>query len=131
MKNTGIWIDKDKAHMFSLEGNKTTFLTITSDIDFYKIKANKTLGGSTEIVKDRTHLEREKQQLKSYFKNIISVIEDSDAIVIFGPAQTGQKLNKEIELNYKILHPHIKEVIKTDQMTENQTKAWVRNYFNN
>ena len=101
MKNLGIWIDKGKARIIKFNDELVQFSTIKSDIDNYHITANKTLGGALEVVKDRKFLEREKHQIKSFFKAIIPEIGDANAIVIFGPAQMRDKFKKELDENYK------------------------------
>ena len=91
MKKTGIWLDKDKAHIVTLENERETFQTIISNIEHYHIhggSGTRLKGGPQNVVHDSKYLEREKQQLKQYFKDIVSKIEDSNALVIFGPAGT-------------------------------------------
>jgi len=41
-------------------------------------------------------LEREKHQLTDFFTDLIKYIEAADTVVIFGPAEAGMKLRKEI-----------------------------------
>ncbi len=36
MKNIGIWMDKEKAHIVSLDGEQEEFKTIPSELDFFK-----------------------------------------------------------------------------------------------
>jgi len=129
MKKTGIWIDKEKANIVTLKDESEQFSTINSDIKYYNVKANKTIGGAKEVVKDRKYLEREKHQIKSYFKEIASKIKDANAIVIFGPAQLRVKFKKELDKNYKQISAKVKSVIKANKMTDNQVKALVRDYF--
>ena len=132
MKQTGIWLDKDKAFIVSLENEGETFKTITSNVDHYHVhggSGTRQKGGTQNVVHDRKYLERENQQLKQYFKNIITAISNSDALVIFGPAGTNEKLSEEIHENHKLLSAKIKSTRKTDSMTDNQVKAWVRDFF--
>lgn len=130
MKKVGIWIDKDKANIVMLDGDQERFSTINSEVDYYKATANKTIGGASEIAKDRKLLERKKHQIKSYFSAIAAEISDADAIVIFGPAQMGEKFKKKLDKNYNSISPKVKRVVKTHKMTDNQTKAWVKDFFN-
>ena len=132
MKNTGIWIDREKALIVSLENDNETFKTISSNIEHFKAhggSGTKLKGGPQDVVQDSKYLEREKQQLKQYFKAIASQINDTNALVIFGPADTNEKFSKELHKNYKSLSSKIKGVEKADSMTENQIKAYVRNFF--
>lgn len=132
MKNTGIWLDKDKAFIITIENGQESMNTIPSNIEHYHIhggSGTRFKGGPQDVVQDSKYLEREKHQLKKYFKNIASEINRTDAIVIFGPAETNQKFSKELNEHYIDLKAKIKGVRKTDKMTENQMVAWVRDFF--
>ncbi len=133
MNHIGIWMDKEKAHIVRLKGEKEEFETIFSELEFF----NPTGGSGTksakwgpqDVVQDSKYLEREKHQLKAYFSNLADTIKDADAIAVFGPADTNQRFRKELLQNYKPLAEKLKTVAKADSMTENQVKALVRDYF--
>ena len=133
MKNLGVWLDKEKAHIVTLENENELFNTVTSQVDNYHPSGGFGLGfkGSPQdaLAEDK-YMKREKQQLKSYFKALANEIEDADAIAIFGPAQTGEKFKNELQTHYKAINAKVKGVLKADSMTENQVKAWVKDYFN-
>ncbi len=133
MKNIGIWMDKEKAHLVRLEDEKEAFETIVSDLDFFKptggSRTKSAKWGPQDVVQDSKYLEREKHQLKKYFNDLADAIGDADAIAIFGPADTNEKFRKELMNNYKPLAAKLKIVTKADSMTENQTKALVKDYF--
>lgn len=133
MKNLGIWLDKKNARIISLENEKEVMDTIVSEVEDYRIhggSGTKFKGGPQDVVQDSKYLEREKHQLKAYFKEIASKMKDAKAIVIFGPAQTKEKLRKELQENYKDLNVKVKAVKSADSMTDNQMKAFVRDFFN-
>jgi len=132
MKNTGIWIDKEKAYIVSIENENETFQTVLSNIEHYNIhggSGTRLKGGPQDVVQDRKYLEREKQQLKKYFKAIATHVDDTNALVIFGPADTNEKFSKELHENYKSLSAKIKGIKKADIMSDNQVKALVRDFF--
>lgn len=132
MKQTGIWLDKNKAFIVTLENKTETINTINSNVDHYRIhggSGTRLKGGPQDVVHDSKYLEQEKHQLKKYFKEIASNIKDTDAIVIFGPAGTNEKLSNELHENYTSLSTKIKGVEKADSMTDNQMKALVRDFF--
>jgi stalled ribosome rescue protein Dom34 len=132
MKKTGIWIDKDKALIVTLENEYEGFQTITSNVDHFNVhggSGTRQKGGPQNVVHDSKYLEREKSQLKQYFKNLAEIIEDSDALVLFGPAKTCEKFSESLHENHKILSTKIQGVRKADSMTDNQVKAWVRDFF--
>lgn len=132
MKNIGIWLDKDKAKIVTLEKGIETMNTIASNIEHFHIhggSGTKFKGGPQDVVQDSKYLEREKHQFKAYFKVLVDYIKDADAIVLFGPAQTNEKFSKELHENYNELTTKLKAVKKADSMTDNQVKAWVRGFF--
>lgn len=132
MKYTGIWIDKDKAHIVKIDNGKENFSTIQSEIEHFKAKGGsgqRFKSGPQDVIKDSKYLEKEKHQFKQYFKNIVENVKDTNALVIFGPAGTNEKFKKELDKNYNALNTKVKDVVKTDSMTNNQIIAWVRDYF--
>jgi len=132
MINTGIWLDKEKAHIVTIDNANEKFETILSNIEHYNIHGGSgtpSKGGPQDVVHDSKYLEREKHQVKTYFENIIDKVKDSSAIVIFGPAQTNERFAKTLHENYNALATKIKAVKKADSMTDNQVKAWVRDFF--
>ena len=134
MKNIGIWIDKEKAHIVTLENDTENFKTIESGVEDYHVRGgsrSKTRWGPQQVVHDSKYLEREKNQLKKYFNEIAKQLKKVDAIAIYGPADTNYKLEKELKENFKNTFEKIKVVEKADSMTINQVKALIKDYFNN
>lgn len=133
MKNIGIWIDKREAKIVSIEAGNERFDTIVSAIEEFHPgggSGTKQKGGPQDVVQDSKYLEREKHQLTTFFKQIIASITGADAIVIFGPAQVGEKLYNELVQKKSQLHHKALSLEKADNMTDNQVKAWVREFYN-
>jgi len=134
MKQTGIWLDKEKAHIITIENGTETLNIVNSNIEHFHPhggSGTRLKGGPQDVVQDSKYLKREKHQLKQYFRDIASQIKDTNALVIFGPAGTNEKFSKELYENYNSLSAKIKGVKKADSMTDNQVKAWVRDFFKN
>ena len=132
MKNTGIWLDKNRAFIVSIENGKESTHIIPSEIDHYNItggSGTRLKGGPQDVVQDSKFLEKEKHQFKAYFKRIAAYLKESDTLVIFGPAGTNEKLKKEFEEFYVDLDKKVIAVKKADSMTENQMKALIRDTF--
>ncbi|WP_062061487.1 hypothetical protein [Aquimarina longa] len=132
MKHIGIWIDKEKAHIISVKENSEDMTTILSEIENFNVhggSGTQFKGGPQDVVQDSKYLERQKHQFKAYVKKIIPFIKDTDKIVIYGPAETPERFNKELTQNYKDISKNVKDVLKADSMTDNQTKALIRSYF--
>ena len=132
MKYTGIWIDKRDAKIITIENGNAKMNIIQSEIEEFKIhggSGTRLKGGPQDVVQDSKFLEREINQTKRYFEDIIPSIEDADNLVIFGPAQTGSDFNKELSEKHPNIYKKVKSVEKTDNMTDNQLIAWVKEYF--
>lgn len=133
MKKTGIWLDKNKALIVTIDENIERLKSVSSNIEHYNPhggSGTRLKGGPQDVVQDSKYLEREKQQLKKYFNQVAKEVINTDALVIFGPAETNERFAKELHNNYSVLSTKIKGVEKADSMTDNQVKAWVREYFN-
>lgn len=129
----GIWIDKREAKIVVIDKSDEQLISVNSNIEEYHPKGGsgtKIKGGPQDVVQDSKFNEREKHQLKFYFDEVISLLPELNSLVIFGPSQTGKKLADEISLHYKDLNNILNEVETADSMTDNQVKAWVRDYFN-
>ncbi len=134
MKNvTGIWIDKRTAKIVTIQDGSEDFHTIDSSIEEFHPgggSGTRVKGGPQDVVQDSKFTEREKQQEKRFFQSIMDQLKSADNVVIFGPAEMGQKLHSEISNSNAELHKKVSEVKSADSMTDNQVKAWVRDYFN-
>ncbi|MEQ8477205.1 hypothetical protein [Fulvivirga sp.] len=131
MKNTGIWLDKRNAIIVQIEDDKETIEHITSNIDEGNAKGgarSSTPYGPQDVVSEKHMLERRKLQQKKYFQELISVINNPDQLLIFGPANTKKSLLGEIAT-----HNELKDrpvfIENADSMTLPQIKAKVREFF--
>lgn len=132
MKKVGIWLDKEKAHVVILENNNEKLVTIESNVETFHVHGGfggRFKGGPQDVVQDSKYSEREKHQLKAYFKEVIDVIKTADNVAIFGPAEVFLKFHKELENNYKGLNEKVKGVNRVDSMTINQVIALVRDFY--
>ena len=132
MRYTGIWLDTNEAIIVEMVNGKESFFRIPSNIDHFHVtggSGTRLKGGPQDVVQDSKYTERKKHQTKRYFKKIIDHIKDTDALMLFGPADTNEMLKKEIESFYKELNEKIVLVKKVDSMTLNQTRALVRDSF--
>ena len=133
MKKIGIWLDKEKAHLVTLSNDKEHFKTLKSELETYKIQGgsrSKTRWGPQDVVQDSKYLEREKHQLRVYFKQLAEILKDADVISVFGPGEAKNKFKKEMLEKYPQLAAKIKTVQTADSMTENQIIALVKENMN-
>lgn len=132
MKNIGIWMDKRQALLLDITEEKEHFKTLMSEIDDFHIQGGsgtRLKGGPQDVVHDSKYLAYENQQLKRYFKRITENLENVDQLALFGPAETVKKFRKELSEKYKVLSSKVVTLQTVDSMTENQTKALIRDFF--
>lgn len=132
MTKIGIWMDKREAKIISIENEGKLLSTIRSEVEEYRPaggSGSRMKGGPQDVVQDSKYTEREKHQLREYFKNVVNALPEIEALVIFGPAQTGKKFKKELLTTYKNIGEKLIGVETTDTMTDNQLVAWVRDYL--
>ena len=133
MTKIGVWMDKREAKILSIENEGKLLTTIKSNVEEFRPaggSGTRMKGGPQDVVQDSKYSEREKHQLRAYFKEVVSQLPDLDSFVIFGPALTGKKFKKELQTHYKDLAEKLIGVETTDTMTDNQLIAWVKEYMN-
>ena len=131
-KQTGIWLDHEKATIITLDKGNYNLNTIESDI----VTRNRIDGetkkygrfGDQSLSQEKHKERRIKEQTSNYLKNLVSEIKDVDELVLFGPANMKRELEKNI-FNNSTLAPKLKAVISADSMTENQMVAWVKKFY--
>jgi stalled ribosome rescue protein Dom34 len=120
-KSMGIWMDHSSADIIDLKKeNKNTITSkFTADIK------EDALGRSENLM----HNKRQ-QMLEAYYKEIATKILSYDHVVLFGPTNAKTEL-----YNYLNKDAHFKDVkidVKSaDKLTDNEKKAFVRDYFDN
>lgn len=125
-------MDKEKAHIVVMVKGREKMHTTYSNIENYRPKGGsgtKFKGGPQDVVQDSKYLEREKHQLREYFKTLAEMVKDTKELALFGPADTVQKFRAMLDKNYQLLASKVKTVTKVDSMTENQVKALVRDFY--
>ena len=131
MKNTGIWLDSDKAIIITLTEKNEFIHELDSNIEHYNIHGgarSSTPYGPQDAVSDSKLMERKKHQFDQFYKEIMENVKDSDAITVFGPAEAKVGLDKLMRSDHNISKKY-HGYQTADSMTNNQVKALVRNYF--
>jgi hypothetical protein len=131
-KQTGVWLDKEKAIIINLSEGKHTIKHIDSDFEGRERipGEGKSFGrfGSQFLSMENKKKNRTKKQLAEYLKRIISAIKNADEIVLFGPAEMKTELEK-LMLGDHAFKSKLLGVKPADSMTENQLVAWVKDFF--
>ncbi len=131
-KQTGIWIDTQKAFIVKLDETGFETKTILSEIETKEripgeSKEYTRFGNQYFNPEEKKEHKRE-HEIRDYFRAIVKEISSSDEIVIFGPAMMKKELEKFFR-DDKSLKFELRPIESADKMTEKQMIAWVRNYF--
>lgn len=132
MKNAGIWLDKRVAKIVWLIDGNIDMETIHSAVEeFNPVGGSRSRQkyGPQDVVQDSKYTEREKHQFKQYFDEIAGKVKEANALMVFGPARTPDKLVEEWEKSHPALRKKVLGIEKADSMTDNQVKARVREFF--
>lgn len=131
-KQTGIWLDKEQAIIINLEAGNHSVKHLESNITTRERfrGEGKRFGkfGKQFLSLESKKRNMVKNQSGEYLKKIISEIESVDKVVLFGPAEMKNQLEKAILSDNRVSDKLI-SVESADNMTENQLVAWVKNYY--
>jgi stalled ribosome rescue protein Dom34 len=121
-KVAGVWIDHEHAYIVRTNDYKPNG---TFEIhEKIKSEHHSERGGS-----EHTFHHKESQELKKFFQNTASHLQETDALYLFGPGKAQEQFK-----NYLMedKHFHHKEITLggAQHQTPNQLIAQVRNHFN-
>jgi hypothetical protein len=130
-RKVGLWIDHRRAVLVSFVGEEEKVELIESHVEKH-VRASggsrsKTPYGPEDVVAEDSLERRFRGHLHKYYDEVISHIRDAGAILIFGPGEAKNELEKHIES--KELRGRIVGVETVDKMTDHQIAAKVRDYF--
>ncbi|MEO6229881.1 MAG: hypothetical protein ABJB11_13850 [Ferruginibacter sp.] len=119
-KKLGIWMDHAHAHLMEYTDPIVT-----------KVIASDSTREEKEFTlqKGESFMQRKNQQQEAaYYQNIAASIKDYDEVVLFGPTDAKAELLNILKADLGFSTIKI-ETRQADKMTENQKKAFVRDYF--
>ena len=123
-KKVGLWIDRNKAVIVSMENNIEARRIITSDMEHYDLYSDVVPGdGSPENIRDR----RFWNHLGEYYDKIIAYIRDAAEIQIFGPKEAKYELQKRLEAEG--LAEHIVSLEEVGSLTNLEIATKVQKRF--
>jgi stalled ribosome rescue protein Dom34 len=126
---TGVWIDHRQAVIVTLINQVEEIKRITSDVEKQVRYSGDSIGShddTTEIRRDRQD-RRFDAHLGKFFDEVIVSLRDADSILIFGPGEAKVEFQKHLE--GQALSERIVGIETTDNMTDGQVAAKVRQYF--
>lgn len=132
--NIGIWIDSQKAIIVSVNEKESILKKVYSGMagkDKEQQITNIYRNGDRSYPNERNMDERHNHEIKNYLEDVVKDLtaEQMDKLVVFGPAFMKTELKKVIDKNKEVATKLV-AVETADSMTDNQTIAWVKEYFN-
>lgn len=131
-KQTGIWLDKEKAVVITLNDHGYKLKIIESDIqtkERYDGEKKKFGRFGSQFLNEETKKKRRvEEQTNRYFKRIFDDVKHVNEIVLFGPASLKRKLAELIHSDM-MMTEKLKAVKTADIMTQNQMVAWVKKFY--
>jgi len=129
-KNVGVWLDKEKAYVISVNGGKHQIEKIESNVESRvryegETKSYSRVGGMV-VNPSKKKTKREKHQLSQYMADLSCKLTGVEKLLIFGPADAKKELKKTL---IKRKDKPAISLESADHMTENQMVARVKDYF--
>lgn len=127
----GIWVDHRKALIVTLSGEKESYKKIDSNAEpHFRLSGGyrSTNPNRASVASERKPEERQKHQLKRYYKEVIKYVSKASEILIFGPGESKIELEKETK-NVKKLTGRIAGVTPADKMTYRQIAENTKEFF--
>lgn len=131
-KKIGIWLDKRQAVLVSLQESGEQIRMVASNLDFAHPKGgsrSKTRWGPQDVIKEKSFMEKEKNQLRDYFHQLAKAVKKADKIAIYGPGSTAAKFRETLQRDFPTIADAIDHMGRADSMTKKQFAALVRNHF--
>jgi stalled ribosome rescue protein Dom34 len=117
----GVWMDYSTAYM--MEMKEKYIITIEIKSDFTSQEKKHSLGKNENLMHHKQH-----DLIASYFTQIENHIQGFDKVVLFGPGDAKNELFNHMTTNAQFAKVDL-TLKSSDKLTENQRKAFVRNYF--
>ena len=132
MKKVGVWIDRREANIINLENESIQKKTIYSDIET-RVRyegEGKQFGrfGDQYLVDEKGKQNRQEHQMHRYLHRVMDELKNADQIMLFGPAQTKDRLHKMIIENPNMADK-MENLLVSDSMTDNQKIAYVKKFY--
>ena len=128
----GIWIDHKKAVIVSTSGDRITAKTLESEVGPHARYSGRsgypTSDGPQEGRGEKKYEERYGQHLDRYYDEVISQLDQPEALFIFGPGEAKLQLKERLS-RFTALSGQIVEMDTTDKLTDPQIVAKVKKHY--
>lgn len=120
-KNIGIWMDHHNANIIEL--NESGIQIIKIESEFTHQQKEHSLNKNENLMHNKeNHLQQ------SFYKKIGDMIKNYSHVIIFGPTSAKSELLNVLRSDHHFDKIKI-EISSSDKMTENQQRAFVKEYF--
>ncbi len=129
MTNLGIYLDLNSAHIITAdEHDKQIQITVHSGVE-PKTRADMDDEHLT-IVSQQKKGNRREGEIHHYFEDLIKHLPHGlESFVVFGPGEAKKHFKNYLEAKHAPIFSHLKTIETTDILTENQMKAFVREFY--
>jgi stalled ribosome rescue protein Dom34 len=121
VKKIGIWMDHSSAHLMEFSKEAIQTKIIHSKFTFEEKQESNNKG-------EHVMHNKEQREQHDYYKKLGEVIKNYNGVILFGPTSAKTELYNLLKEDHRFENIKI-ETQKTDNMTENQQHAFVRDYF--
>jgi hypothetical protein len=119
----GVWIDHKKAVIVSASGDGVDTKTLESEV-----AGHPRYGGQQDGGGEKKYEARHGQHLDRYYDEVIGLLGQPEAILIFGPGEAKLELKARLGRSKSPAAPKV-DVDAADQLTEPQIVAKVKEHF--
>lgn len=120
-KQAGIWMDYAIAYVMELKGNSVLTTEIKSEFTWEE-KQHSFFKNENLMHNKERHL------VAAYFNEVGNLIQGFDEVVLFGPGDAKTELFNRLLADNQFQHVRL-SAVSSDNLTENQRKAFVKKYF--
>lgn len=128
----GVWIDTRKAYIVALTDETVNSYVVESEIEEQERYPGegKSFGrfGDQYLNDEATKDNRHEHQVHDFTQKVMDELRDAISIVVFGPSGMKTELEKAIKSDHTMAGK-LKKTVTTDNMTDNQKVAWVREFY--
>jgi len=130
--NMGLWIDHRKAVIVSASADHVTVKTLESDVGPHARYSGRagypTPDGPREGGGEKKYKERYGQHLDRYYDEVIGLLGQPEALLIFGPGEAKLQLRERLS-HSKALSECVIAIETTDKLTDPQIVAKVKEHY--
>lgn len=120
-KKLGIWMDYAIAYVMEIKGKSILTTEIESEFTWEE-KQHSFFRNEGFMHK------KEREYVSNYFEKIEKYITGADEVVLFGPGDAKTELFNRLTADPQFKHV-VLQIKTTDNLTENQRKAFVKKHF--